>query len=257
MLQAIARDAFGKQADNIRSVRGGDINQAARVEVGGGWYFVKYKLDAPPRFFETEARGLDLLRAAGEIRVPEVIRYAEANGERPAFLAQEWIDQAEPSRNFAERFGRALAALHRHTAPTFGLDLDNVIGGLAQPEKDATNWPTYYRNKRLKPQVDLARQQGRLPPECEAALQEVMDRIEELLNGLESVPSLLHGDLWGGNYMCAANDEPVLYDPHSYYGEREAEIAFTELFGGFDPGFYKAYREAYTFPPRYEYRTPP
>src|SRR3954469_15282169 len=127
IINAIARDAFGQEPDRALPVRGGDINKAARLEIGKERYFVKYKLNAPPRFFEIEALGLRLLQAAGEIRVPSVIHFAEANESRPAFLALEWIEQAQPSRAFAATFGRALAAMHHHTASTFGIDYDNVI----------------------------------------------------------------------------------------------------------------------------------
>ncbi len=257
MLLAIARAALGgTEPDRIQPVRGGDINLALRVEANGARYFVKYKHDAPSRFFEFEARGLELLHAAGEIRVPRVIRYDEASGERPAFLALEWIDQVHPSRAFGQKFGHALAELHRHTAATFGIDYDHGVDGLAQPDPDATSWIAFYRDKRIAPQVERARELGRLPPRCAAALRYILDHMGELLAGLDSVPSLLHGDLWGGNYLCAAGDEPVLYDPHTYYGEREAEIAYTELFGGFPSGFYEAYREAYPLDAGYEYHRP-
>jgi fructosamine-3-kinase len=257
VLEAIARDAFGSLPDRVQSVRGGDINQAGRIEIGSVRYFVKFKRAAPPRFFETEALGLKLLHSAGAIRVPQVIRYNDQpDGERPAYLILEWIDEAQPSHAFAAKFGHALAALHRHTAPTFGIDLDHLVDGLPQPEPQATSWPAYYRDRRIVPQVERARQLGRLPARREAALRKIIERMDELLAGLNSVPSLLHGDLWGGNYMCAVGDEPVLYDPHTYYGEREAEMAFTELFGGFAPDFYRAYQDAYPLDAGYEYRRP-
>ncbi len=256
MLQAIAREAFGTNPDHVQAVHGGDINQAARIDIKGQPYFVKYKLDTPPRVFEIEALGLKLLHASGAIRVPQVIRYAEAADHRPAYLILEWIDQAQPSPAFGARFGRELAALHKHSASTYGIDYDHVVDGLPQPPKEGTSWPIFYRDQRLAPQVERARQLGRLPARREAALNKIMERIEDLLAGLDSVPSLLHGDLWGGNYFCAADDEPVLFDPHTYYGEREAELAFTELFGGFAPAFYRAYREAYPLGDGYEYRRP-
>jgi fructosamine-3-kinase len=186
-----------------------------------------------------------------------VVHYNDqADGERTAYLVLEWIDEVQPSRAFAARFGHALAALHQHTAPTFGLDLDHLVDGLPQSEALANGWPVYYRDRRIVPQIERARRLGRLPSRREVALNELVERMDELLAGLDSVPSLLHGDLWGGNYFCAAGDEPVLYDPHTYYGEREAEIAFTELFGGFAPDFYHAYREACPLDAGYEYRRP-
>lgn len=256
MFQAIVRDALGTNPDCVQAVHGGDINQAARIEVGGQPYFIKYKVGAAPRFFEIEALGLKLLHASGAIRVPQVIRYAESSDKRPAYLILEWIDQTEPSSAFGARFGHELAALHKHTAKTYGLDYDHPVDALPQPNQEGASWPIFYRDQRLAPQIERARQLGRLPARREAALNKILGRIEALMSGLVSVPSLLHGDLWGGNYFCAVGDEPVLFDPHTYYGEREAELAFTELFGGFPPSFYRAYREAYPFGDGYEYRRP-
>lgn len=245
-LSAIVEQAFGATPDNTRYL-GGTLNQTAQVEVNGERYFVKWKVDAPPHFFEIEARGLNLLRNAGVIRVPQVINHSEASDKLPAFLILEWIDETPhgPSRSFAANFGHALAQLHRITHDTFGLDFDNFIGELPQSNKLTATWPTFYRDQRIAPQVALARQRGYLPPARESLLNKLIERLEDLLVGTTSSPALLHGDLWSGNFLVGMDDQPVLVDPAVYFGEREVEIAFTELFGGFPSGFLSACHEAY------------
>jgi len=254
-LRTIVEQVFGTPPSTSRYL-GGTLNHTAQVEVRRERYFVKWKGDAPPHFFEAEARGLKLLDACGAIRVPHVIMYREANGTLPAFLILEWIDEAThgPSRHFAANFGQALAQLHHTTQPGFGLDFDNFIGELPQFNVQTVTWPAFYRDQRILPQVLLAKERGNLPLPREALLNKLMAQLEDLLASRISVPSLLHGDLWSGNFLVAANDQPVIVDPAVYYGEREVEIAFTELFGGFPAGFLDAYREAYPLDPGYEDR---
>ncbi len=162
-LHAIAEQVFGTAPDTSRYL-GGTLNHTAQIAVRNEHYFVKWKADAPPRFFETEARGLMLLGDASAIRVPTVIAHREASGGLPAFLILEWIDEAAqgPSRQFAANFGHALARLHRTTQPTFGLDFDNFIGELPQSNQPTASWPAFYRDQRIAPQVVLAGQRGNL-----------------------------------------------------------------------------------------------
>lgn len=255
-IRAILREVFAVEPARVQYVGGGSINQAARVEVAGAQYFVKWKTDALPGFFEVEARGLSLLRKAGIIRVPEVIGYSEATAGHPAYLILEWIEESrrvEPL-SFAVNFGRAVAQLHRASSDSFGLDHDNYIGELPQINKPSSRWPIFYRDRRLAPQIEMARGRGRLNTERERLLIKVMERIDTLLAGCATVPSLLHGDLWSGNFLVTAGNQPVLVDPAVYYGDREVEIAFTELFGGFPPGFLAAYQESFPLERGYERR---
>jgi fructosamine-3-kinase len=251
MLDAIVQHVFSTKADSIQSVSGGDINRAARIDVNGARYFIKYKHNAPPRFFEAEAHGLSLLRDAGAIRVPQVIAYSDEH--QPAYLILEWLERARPSAHFAEKLGRALAAQHRIRAAVHGLDRDNYIGELPQSNTPMPHWVDFYREQRLLPQIAIARTRGVLPPQRENLLKRLLEKLDELINS-DIPPSLLHGDLWGGNYLCGVGDEPVIYDPAVYYGNREIELAFTELFGGFPAGFYAAYREVYPLDAGYEHR---
>ncbi len=248
--------ALSAAPTGARHVGGGCINQVACVEAGGQRFFVKWKASAPPGFFAAEARGLAILREAGALQVPDVVGCAEPEGETPAWLAMTWIEEtpARSSRAVAANLGIGLAALHRHTAPQHGLDHDNFIGELPQYNRQNADWAVFYRDQRIAPQVALARRLRRLFPERERLLNRLMERLPDLLGGIPSPASLLHGDLWSGNYMVTHGDQPVIIDPAVYYGNREVEIAFTELFGGFPSGFLNAYHDAYPLTTGYRER---
>ncbi|MCZ7542175.1 MAG: fructosamine kinase family protein [Anaerolineae bacterium] len=246
--------ALGVAVRDARTVHGGDINQAARVTLrDGATVLLKWNRSAPPDFFTAEAHGLRELAKADAIRVPEAL----AVGATPAYLALEWIEEAQGGidRNaFAEDFGRAFAALHRVTAPEHGLDRDNYIGAIPQINTPSPSWTTFYRERRIGAQMQFARKRGRLPREREDLLTRLQDWLDVFLDDATMTPSLLHGDLWGGNYMVGPEAEPVIIDPAVYYGHREADLAMTELFGGFPPRFYAAYNEAYPLDPGYDQR---
>ncbi len=226
---------------SITSVGGGDINSAARVETLDARYFVKWNPQSRPHMFETEARGLNLLAAAEALRVPRVVAVID----QPSALVLEWIDLGSNKLAAAEALGRGLAQLHRSSAATYGLDHDNYIGSTPQRNTPARSWIEFYRDRRLGAQRDLAQRRGHLTLDRARRLDRVMERLDHWINEAKVVPSLLHGDLWGGNTLIDAQGQPVLIDPAVYYGDREAEIAFTELFGGFGARFYAAYNEAW------------
>lgn len=243
-VKAALEARFGVGILSEQPIFGGDINQAARVTFQhGGVMFVKWNRRANGDFFQAEAHGLRTLAAANAIRVPEV--YA-ASGD-PAYLAMEWIEPYEgyASDVVAERLGHELAALHRCMGDAFGLDADNYIGSLPQPNTQEKGWVAFYRDHRIGAQMAIARQRGRLPKAREDLLTRLQEWLDVFLDDAAISPSLLHGDLWSGNYMVAANGEPVLIDPATYYGHREVDLAMTELFGGFSPRFYAAYNEVY------------
>jgi fructosamine-3-kinase len=254
-------EAFGGSPLRIEPVSGGMINQAARLEMPDGCVFLKWKTDAPHGFFAAEADGLDRLRRAGALRVPQVLALQERSetaSDNPSFLALEYI---EPMRtphqaDFANRFGRRLANLHRDTSSVgYGLERDNFIGSLPQQNAWRCTWPDFYRDCRILPQVEIARKLGRLNSSREIGIMRVIENIDQLLTGIDERPSLLHGDLWSGNYL-AVDDEPVVIDPAVYYGCREVELAFTELFGGFPEGFVHAYNSEYPLDAGYDFRRP-
>lgn len=238
------------------------INQAARVDTAQGPVFVKWNADALPGLFSAEADGLQRLREAAALRVPTVLAVHDREPEVDAlpFLALEYLEPHSPSdpRRFAREFGETLAAQHLNAeAPTgrFGLERDNYLGSLPQINTPTDDWPTFYRDRRLVPQMEIARRLGRLPANRERLLRNLLEKVDGLLEGVNSRPVLLHGDLWSGNFHCA-DDAPVVIDPAVYYGDREVEIAYVELFGGFPAGFHEAYRAAAPMAADYERRRP-
>ncbi|HEU0053290.1 MAG TPA: fructosamine kinase family protein [Longimicrobium sp.] len=239
-------------------VGGGCISHAARVETADGPVFLKHNAEAPPGLFAAEADGLRALRAAAgdALRVPEVIAVHDSmesgdGDDAPAWIALEWLEPAPSGRGHSGRLGRGLAHLHR--APVdgrWGWARDNFIGALPQSNAPSPAWPAFWRDRRLAPQLDLARRAHRLPG-TEGEWERLLDRLPDLLAaGDEDGASLLHGDLWSGNVMATAGG-PALIDPAAYRGHREADLAMAELFGGFDAAFHAAYREAWPLLPGY------
>jgi|SRR5690606_14951415 fructosamine-3-kinase len=257
-LRAALSDRLGGPLTGEQPVYGGDINQAARFSVNGTRYFVKWSQQSPPAMFPAEADGLRRLGETGEIRVPAVIALGEADGACPAYLVLEWIetDGARSHDATMEDFGARLAAMHRHTASQHGLEIDNFIGRLPQRNTPDPSWSAFYRDQRIRPQMEMARQRGLLPKRREDLLTRLMDRLPDLLDDAAIQPALLHGDLWGGNYLIDDQGEAVLIDPAVYYGHREMDLAMTALFGGFSRRFYEAYAAAYPLDPGYDERQP-
>ena len=244
MLPAALRTALGQTLGEIRTatpVVGGDINTAARIETDRAAYFVKWNLRPQPRMFEVEAHGLRLLASVRAMRVPQVIAVID----QPPALVLEWIEPGSGKAAAAEELGRRLAQQHRSLGPAYGLDHDNYIGANPQTNALTDTWLDFFRQQRLGAQTELARSRGHLTPDRSQRLDRLMDQLDHWIDPAITSPSLLHGDLWGGNYLVDTNGQPVLIDPAVYYGDREAEIAFTELFGGFSPRFYAAYNEAW------------
>ena len=236
--------ALTEQLGNIRSampVGGGDISEAARIETDHAAYLVKWNFRPRARMFEVEARGLQLLAEAKALRVPQVIALID----QPPALVLEWIEAGSNKSSAADALGNGLAQQHRSIGARHGLDHDNYIGANPQINTPADAWIDFYRDRRLGVQIDIARERGHLTPDRSRRLEAIMNHLDRWIDPGAVVPSLLHGDLWGGNYLIDAHGDPVLIDPAVYYGDREAEIAFTELFGGFGPRFYAAYNEAW------------
>ena len=238
-------------ATPIRSldrIGGGDINEAARLVTDRDRYFVKWNpRHLRPRMFEVEARGLRLLASANAVRVPRVVAVVD----QPPALVLEWIDSRGSKSDASEALGRQLAQMHRTIGSGYGLDHDNYIGSNPQANRQTNSWIEFFRAHRLGFQMELAHRNGHLTAKRASQIEWLMSRLNEWIDESTCVPSLLHGDLWGGNTMSGPNGEPVLIDPAVYYGDREAEIAFTELFGGFGAKFYAAYNAAWPLAPGY------
>ena len=225
-------------ASPAAQVHGGSINTCYRWPTAAGVpLFVKVAPAAALAMFAAEAAGLAELARAGALRVPAV-RACGASADA-AFLALEWIDAGAPSAACEARLGEGLAALHAVHAAEFGWERDNTIGSTAQRNTKSPDWARFWARERLAPQLALAHGLA-LGPQRER----LVEAVPALLAGHRPRPALLHGDLWGGNWLAAADGEPVLIDPAVYYGDREADLAMTRLFGGFGAGFYRAYLAA-------------
>ncbi len=251
--QAIA-DATGQPFSIARQngVGGGCINEAVTLEGRDGRrFFVKLNGADKGEMFAAEAEGLEAIAATGAIAVPAVVALGEAAGR--AFLVLEQLDLGRGGEEAMARLGHDLAALHRHGADRFGWHRDNTIGATPQHNDWCDDWTTFWREQRLGFQLDLARHNG-----YGGALQrkgaELLARLDELLDGHRPRPSLLHGDLWSGNAAVLADGRPVIFDPAVYHGDREADLAMTELFGGFGPAFRSAYEAAWPLDPGYSRR---
>lgn len=230
-------------------VSGGCIHNGCRLNTKQGSFFLKYNSPDKAVNFAAELSDLRLL-SRGPMLVPATIGTGQM--ESAAWLLMEWIDSGQPNGHFWENFGLGLAKLHRQLAPNFGLDRSNFIGTLPQFNTSQGNWVDFFIEQRLQPQLKLAIDQ-RL---ADRLLIQQFEALYHHLPGLipEEPPSLLHGDLWSGNFMVDQSASPVLIDPAAYYGHREAEIAFTKLFGGFSPLFYQAYQNAWPMQTGWEKR---
>jgi protein-ribulosamine 3-kinase len=223
-------------------VHGGSINECYRWEGDAGPFFVKIAPARGSAMFEAEAAGLEELRRAQAVRVPRVMSVGTGAGK--AWLALEWIQTGSASRATDAALGERLARQHRSTQSAFGWSRDNTIGSTPQPNEWDSNWVTFFRERRLRHQLKLAATNG-----YGGRLQHrggvLLERVGEFFSTYQPVPSLLHGDLWGGNRAADERGNPVIFDPAVYYGDREAELAMTRLFGGFGADFYRAYEAAW------------
>ena len=241
--------ALGQSVEVIEMqfISGGNINTSAQVFSSEGVFFVKWNqlepaTDSQPDLFAAEAKGLELLRQTDTLHIPNVIGHGRHLEK--AYLILDYVDPGTPDKAYWETLGQSLAALHSHTQPMFGLNFKNYIGTLTQTNTPTANGYDFFFEHRLLPQAGLALYKGLLTKSTYDALFRLRERLPDLLPNER--PALLHGDLWSGNVLVTEAGQPALIDPAVYYGFREAELAFTKLFAGFDDRFYDAYHE--TFP---------
>lgn len=239
-----------------RVVSGGDINQAYVLDLSNGeQIFMKVNSRANIDFFRAEKEGLQAIRHTETARVPEVFAMGEEDSF--SFLLLSYIPEGRKSRSSSEELGRMLASMHLADAGAFvpngkfGFLHDNYIGAGKQINTPEESWITFFVQRRLIPQYEKA--SGWFGKEDHKEFDSFVDRLDQILTEPEK-PSLLHGDLWGGNYMIDQEGKPWLIDPAVYVGHREADLAMTELFGGFDSAFYEAYRETAGIDPDYKDR---
>ncbi|MEJ2061407.1 MAG: fructosamine kinase family protein [Gammaproteobacteria bacterium] len=223
--------------ERYESVAGGSINTAWRISNHEQQrYFVKTNRAERAAMFEAEAEGLREIADTGTIRVPRPICHGVAANQ--AYLVQEYV--SFDGHEYAVRFGEQLAAMHRHTAQRFGWHRDNTIGSTTQVNTWSDEWVAFWRAHRLGFQLQLAESRGASARLIERGLR-LTEGLAAFFTTYQPVPSLLHGDLWSGNFDTDSEGNPVIFDPAVYYGDRETDIAMTELFGGPGPAFYSAY----------------
>lgn len=234
------------------SLSGGCINNARRLigKVGPDEisYFVKFNDKSFLSIFEAEQEALSEIHSTQTIRVPLPICTGIAKNN--AYLVLEYISLGNSSS--PEKMGQQLAALHQCTSPNhlFGWHRDNVIGATPQPNSWTKDWIAFFQQHRLQFQFDLASKRGK----SFVKASQLLETLPLFFQSYTPTPSLLHGDLWGGNASYDENKNPVLYDPATYYGDRETDLAFTELFGGFSSSFYQAYNKIFPLNKGYAHR---
>jgi protein-ribulosamine 3-kinase len=236
----VLRDKTGTSISSLKfhPVGGGSINDTYEAEAGDTTFFCKVNDHSKfPGLFEAESHGLELLAAQQVIRTPRVIA-STITGDTQV-LVLEWIEQGMRTAGFWKLFGQQLAALHLVQAPTFGLDDDNYMGALLQHNKKTKDWNEFFVSQRLEPQLKLALDKGLMEKQQVQQFEKLYRKLPEIFPPAQ--PSLLHGDLWSGNFLCDSNNRPVLIDPAVYYGHASVDLAMTTLFGGFDTIFYETY----------------
>ena len=251
IVQHIREFDAGFELQAAHAVGGGSINSAWRFEGQKRSYFVKFNRAERVGMFAAEADGLQALAAAQAVHVPRALGHGVAGAQ--AFLICEWLCLSTPHRDSAEILGRQLAELHGRPQTGYGWHRDNTIGSTAQPNTPDDDWSAFWREQRLGFQLALGRRHGFSSPLLDKG-ERLMDKLPKLLAGHQPAASLLHGDLWGGNWGVDASGAPVLFDPAVYCGDREADMAMTELFGGFPEAFYAAYRECWPLDEGYQLR---
>ncbi|MGH8558146.1 MAG: fructosamine kinase family protein [Methylococcales bacterium] len=230
---------------------GGSINSAFRIEGDNRSFFVKVNQTGRLDMFEAESEGLLEIAATKTVRVPAPVACGVKSGV--GFLILELLALKSMSHRSDRILGEQLAAMHRKPQSAFGWTRDNTIGSTLQPNYPSDDWISFWRDHRLGFQLELARKNR-----CRSSLLDrgilLCGKFQALFYGHTPAPSLLHGDLWTGNAAAIESERPVIFDPACYYGDRECDIAMSELFGGFSKEFYKTYNEAWPIDPGYRAR---
>jgi fructosamine-3-kinase len=234
-----------------RSISGGCINQGYQLTDGARAYFVKLNQASQIAMFETEALGLRDLRSTDTILVPDPICWGTV--DRSAYLVLEWLELGRGNGQAWEEMGRQLARLHQaKKATAFGWERNNTIGSTPQINTWTSDWSEFFRQHRIGYQLQLANRRGGQFPKGDRLLA----AIPKILANHKPQPSLVHGDLWSGNAAITRSGEPVIFDPATYWGDREVDLAMTELFGGFPTEFYRGYQQVFPLDPGYQQRKP-
>lgn len=232
-----------------QSIGGGCINDAYRISGSDRQYFIKVNDSSKLAMFEAEMEGLQAILETASIRVPRPL-LVQRDGQH-AYLIMEYLEFGGSGEAF--QFGQQLAAMHQQSADTFGWHRDNTIGSTPQHNKISSDWIEFWREQRLGYQIELAARRG-IGQKAVDLCDQLAQRLEDYFHDYHPRPSLLHGDLWSGNAAYSARGEPLIFDPACYYGDREADLAMTELFGGFGAEFYRGYQSVWPLDSGYKIR---
>jgi len=252
LLQNIFID-YGLNVKSYERVHGGDINDAYCLITTSGKYFLKVN-DNPeiPLMFEREAHGLDHLRKYSSLIIPQVIKTGAFGYQQ--YLLLEWLEKGVPKQNTWEKFGQGLALMHKQDQQYFGHYEDNYIGSRRQINDQRNDWPSFYSERRIMPLVKALFFSKMFSSMDIKMTEKFCLKFESMFP--KEPPSLLHGDLWSGNYMIHFSGSAAIFDPAIYNGHREMDIGMTKLFGGFDQQFYDAYNETYPLEKDWQKRLP-
>jgi len=251
-IQQKIEDFAGEKIVNSHSIGGGSIASTQWMETESGRRFVLKTGAQDKKMFPCEANGLRELEKAEAIHIPHVYLAEED------FLLMDYVEAAPQKKDFWEQFGRRFAKMHRYRGGQYGFHEDNFIGHTEQKniagKHQQQDWKAFYFEKRLLYQYNLAESRGLASPKLTKGFREIESKIDDIIGDSAEYPALLHGDLWSGNFIVDEKGEPCLIDPAVYYGQREADLAMTKVFGGFSPRFYDAYEEAFPLPPGHRQR---
>ncbi|MBU7455142.1 fructosamine kinase family protein [Leuconostoc fallax] len=225
---------------DVVPVRGGDINEAYSLYSGTQHYFLKVQKQHPASFFDVEIAGLTALSQV--VRTPKVIANGEIRGD--AYLILEWIDRGKSDQG---ALGRTVANLHQKKSDNglFGFDVDNLNDTVPKHNDWQKSWAEFFVTQRLDPLMAQAKKQNSWLTQRGNHYEQLRETILQDDHAQTVQPSLLHGDLWSGNFMFDRLGTPILIDPNSFYGDREYDIAISQVFSGFKPAFYESYEAAY------------
>ena len=242
VVEALALRTGRGYGENPVAIGGGSVGFAFRFDVDNEPVFVKIGQAEQLVMFEAEAEGLKALSEASALKVPDVLDCGTAG--KWSYLAMDWLELGPKSSRAEQSLGRGLALQHRVLGEHFGWHRHNTVGVTHQPNDPTEDWLAFLRDRRIGFQVKLAASNN-LPAEDLKKISILLGSLEPYFYDYQPAPSLLHGDLWAGNWGTTIDGEPVLYDPAVYFGDREADLAMTRLFGGFGWDFYNAYEEAW------------
>ena len=225
--------------EKAQALAGGCINTCWAIEGNGQRFFIKLNRPDMSDMFAAEKEALSALANTHTVKVPKPVCYGETDDY--AYLLLEYLPLAPISKKAQSILGEQLAALHAVEQPAFGWEEDNWIGATPQQNIKQNDWPLFWRDCRLRFQLELAAKNG-FTGRLQNLGEKLQGKMKGLFAGYRPFPSLLHGDLWSGNAAMTTDEKPVIYDPACYWGDREADLAMTELFGGFGQDFYQAYQ---------------